>query len=208
MREPSIEAIAYAVARRYGLTMAQFKGHRRPLSIARPRQLAMYLCRSLTTASFPRIGQLFGGRDHSTVINACKAVRRRMAAEPNGEEAARVTELALLLVPHVERTEPAPDPFVAALVRAGVRAPDLLQQQTGQTTTTSGGVVRPATTAAPGTRALQPAADLAPDEGAEDRRADAPSSPMSPTRPVSSSAQGDLSKPVGAGASFGGSDAG
>src|SRR5947207_11321176 len=51
---------------------------RRPASIAFPRQVAMYLARELTKASLNEIGDAFGGRDHGTVLHACKLVKRRM----------------------------------------------------------------------------------------------------------------------------------
>jgi chromosomal replication initiator protein len=54
---------------------------RRPASIAFPRQVAMYLARELTKASLNEIGDAFGGRDHGTVLHACKLVKRRMPGE-------------------------------------------------------------------------------------------------------------------------------
>ena len=51
---------------------------RRPANIAFPRQIAMYLARELTKASLNEIGDAFGGRDHGTVLHACKLVKKRM----------------------------------------------------------------------------------------------------------------------------------
>jgi chromosomal replication initiator protein len=59
---------------------------RRPASIAMPRQIAMYLSRSLTKGSLMEIGEAFGGRDHGTVIHACKKVRARMDQEDGLKE--------------------------------------------------------------------------------------------------------------------------
>jgi chromosomal replication initiator protein len=56
---------------------------RRPASIAFPRQVAMYLARELTKASLNEIGDAFGGRDHGTVLHACKLVKRRMSEQDN-----------------------------------------------------------------------------------------------------------------------------
>ena len=56
---------------------------RRPASIAFPRQVAMYLARELTKASLNEIGDAFGGRDHGTVLHACKLVKRRMTEQDN-----------------------------------------------------------------------------------------------------------------------------
>ena len=47
---------------------------RRSINIARPRQIAMFLCKSLTSFSYPEIGRAFGGKDHSTVIHAVKKI--------------------------------------------------------------------------------------------------------------------------------------
>lgn len=56
---------------------------------ARPRQTAIYLASCLTTHSYVRIGQLFGGRHHSTVINAVRSTRRRLSNDPEIQEAVR-----------------------------------------------------------------------------------------------------------------------
>jgi chromosomal replication initiator protein len=70
----SVEAVQKAVAAYYSVRIADLKGKRRHRGISRPRMIAMYLCRQLTPASFPEIGMRFGGKDHSTVINACKRI--------------------------------------------------------------------------------------------------------------------------------------
>ena len=49
---------------------------RRSINIARPRQIAMYLCKALTSFSYPEIGKAFGGKDHSTVIHAVKKIEK------------------------------------------------------------------------------------------------------------------------------------
>lgn len=70
----SVEAVQKAVASHFSVKIADLKGPRRHQGIARPRMIAMYLSRQLTGASFPEIGMRFGGKDHSTVINACKRI--------------------------------------------------------------------------------------------------------------------------------------
>lgn len=70
----SVEAVQKAVANHFSVKIADLKGPRRHQGIARPRMIAMYLSRQLTGASFPEIGMRFGGKDHSTVINACKRI--------------------------------------------------------------------------------------------------------------------------------------
>jgi chromosomal replication initiator protein len=72
----SFDAIARAVCERFALRPAELRSRRRTQDVAIPRQLAMYLCRRMTTASYPRIGELFG-RDHSTVMHAALATERR-----------------------------------------------------------------------------------------------------------------------------------
>jgi len=70
----SIESIQDAVCRYFELKLAELKSHRKNKQLVWPRQIAMYLCRKHTDASFPEIGQKFGGRDHTTVIHAVKKV--------------------------------------------------------------------------------------------------------------------------------------
>jgi chromosomal replication initiator protein len=76
--------------------ISDLKGQRRHKGIARPRMIAMYLCRELTGASFPEIGLRFGGKDHSTVINACK--RMTSIQEEDPELRATITQLRAQLV--------------------------------------------------------------------------------------------------------------
>ncbi|MDX2225902.1 MAG: chromosomal replication initiator protein DnaA [Verrucomicrobiae bacterium] len=77
-RTVSIDLIQKRVAERFDIRVADMTSKRRPASIAFPRQVAMYLCRHLTPSSLTDIGENFGGRDHGTVIHACKLVRDRM----------------------------------------------------------------------------------------------------------------------------------
>ena len=69
-----IASIQKAVADYYNLTVEVLKGKKRSANIVYPRMVAMYLCRTLTDNSFPRIGLEFGARDHSTVINAVNRI--------------------------------------------------------------------------------------------------------------------------------------
>jgi chromosomal replication initiator protein len=77
-RTITIEAIQKTVSEFYKLRPNELRSKKRARSIALPRQIAMYLCRRYTEASFPVIGDSFGGRDHSTVIHAHQTVERRM----------------------------------------------------------------------------------------------------------------------------------
>ena len=70
----TIEAIQKEVSSYFGLKISDLRGAKRHKAVARPRQIAMFLSRKLTSSSFPEIGQRFGGKDHSTVIAACKKI--------------------------------------------------------------------------------------------------------------------------------------
>jgi chromosomal replication initiator protein len=74
----TIEQIQRRVAEHYDVRLADMTSKRRPANIAFPRQVAMYLARELTKASLNEIGDAFGGRDHGTVLHACKLVKRKM----------------------------------------------------------------------------------------------------------------------------------
>jgi len=80
-RSVSIEAIQKRVAEVFDLRPSDMTSKKRPASIARPRQVAMYLARRLTKASLQEIGAAFGGRDHGTVLHACSAVADRIASD-------------------------------------------------------------------------------------------------------------------------------
>jgi chromosomal replication initiator protein len=79
----TIEQIQRRVAEHFDVRIADMTSKRRPASIAFPRQVAMYLARELTKASLNEIGDAFGGRDHGTVLHACKLVKRRMGEQDN-----------------------------------------------------------------------------------------------------------------------------
>jgi chromosomal replication initiator protein len=70
----TIEVIQKEVAAYFAIKIGDLKSPKRHKAVARPRQIAMYLCRKLTQSSFPEIGQRFGGKDHSTVISACRKI--------------------------------------------------------------------------------------------------------------------------------------
>jgi chromosomal replication initiator protein len=77
----TIDVIIKRVADHFDLRVADILGRRRPDSIAFPRQVAMYLARTLTESSLSTIGEAFGGRDHGTVLHACRAVTDRMETD-------------------------------------------------------------------------------------------------------------------------------
>lgn len=78
----TVEAVQKAVASHFSVRIADLKGPRRHKGISRPRMIAMFLARELTGSSFPEIGLRFGGKDHSTVINACKRITALSDEDP------------------------------------------------------------------------------------------------------------------------------
>ena len=70
----TIEAIQQTVAQHYGFKVAELSSKSRKAKLVRARQVAIYLARELTKKSLPELGELFGGRDHATVIYACKKI--------------------------------------------------------------------------------------------------------------------------------------
>lgn len=81
-RSVSIEMIQKLVAEHFDIRLADMTSHRRPKAVAFPRQVAMYLSRKLTDRSLADIGEAFGGRDHGTVLHACRLVEERLQKEP------------------------------------------------------------------------------------------------------------------------------
>ena len=77
-RAITIESIQKAVCEFFNIRPNELRSKKRTRNVALPRQVAMYLCRRYTEASFPVIGDRFGGRDHSTVIHAAQVVERRL----------------------------------------------------------------------------------------------------------------------------------
>ncbi len=73
-RQVSVENIQKTVADFYKIKVADMYSKKRPTSIARPRQIAMYLAKEMTQKSLPEIGELFGGRDHTTVLHAVRKI--------------------------------------------------------------------------------------------------------------------------------------
>jgi chromosomal replication initiator protein len=77
----TIENIQKTVADYYKIRVTELLSERRSRSVARPRQLAMALAKELTSHSLPEIGEAFGGRDHTTVLHACRRIKELRGAE-------------------------------------------------------------------------------------------------------------------------------
>ncbi|MDD2447699.1 MAG: chromosomal replication initiator protein DnaA [Tissierellia bacterium] len=81
--EVTVDIIKEAVSKNFKIRMEDFTSRKRTRAIAHPRQIAMYLTRELTDLSLPKIGDEFGGRDHTTVIHACDKINKDMIKDEN-----------------------------------------------------------------------------------------------------------------------------
>ena len=77
----TIDRVQKGVAESYDIRLADMVSRKRPAAIAFPRQIAMYLARELTGLSYQELGSAFGGRDHGTIMHACRAIERRMGLD-------------------------------------------------------------------------------------------------------------------------------
>lgn len=94
-RRVTIDDIQRRVAEHFNVKMTDMVSARRARAIARPRQVAMYLAKTLTTRSLPEIGRKFGGRDHTTVIHAIRTVEKLCREDQTLAEDVTVLEKAL-----------------------------------------------------------------------------------------------------------------
>lgn len=91
----SIDLIQKKVAEHFDIRLADMTSKRRPENIAFPRQVAMYLARQMTESSLNTIGEAFGGRDHGTVLHACRLVKDRMEVDSNVRQVVHYIEKQL-----------------------------------------------------------------------------------------------------------------
>ena len=92
----NIEVIQKRVAEHYDIRLADMTSKRRPENIAFPRQVAMFLSRQMTESSLSAIGEAFGGRDHGTVLHACRLVKDRMEVDANVRQVVSYLEKQLM----------------------------------------------------------------------------------------------------------------
>jgi len=90
-KEITVSLIKDVVGRHYDLKKEDFNSKRRNRSISFPRQVAMYLSREMTDLSLPKIGEQYGGRDHTTVIHACDKISKTIIA--NNEEKIKIQRI-------------------------------------------------------------------------------------------------------------------
>src|SRR5277367_5140414 len=91
----SVEVIQKKVAEHFDIRLADMTSKRRPENIAFPRQIAMYLTRQMTESSLSTIGEAYGGRDHGTVLHACRLVKDRMEVDANVRQVVHYLEKQL-----------------------------------------------------------------------------------------------------------------
>lgn len=94
-RQISVENIQKTVADYYKIKVADMHSKKRPANIARPRQIAMYLAKELTQKSLPEIGEMFGGRDHTTVLHAVRKITAERTNDPDMNQQLHVLEQTL-----------------------------------------------------------------------------------------------------------------
>jgi len=92
----NIDFIQKRVAEHFDIRLADMTSKRRPENIAFPRQIAMFLSRQMTESSLNTIGEAFGGRDHGTVLHACRLVKDRMEVDAQVRQAVHYLEKQLL----------------------------------------------------------------------------------------------------------------
>ena len=88
-RRRSVEEIQQRICDAFGLSMDELLSTSRAAPVAWPRQVAMYLARVLTDQTLPAIGRAFGGRNHTTVIHACRRTAKRIAADREAYDTVR-----------------------------------------------------------------------------------------------------------------------
>lgn len=93
----SIDSIQKMVSDHFKIKINEIKSPRRMKSLVIPRQIAMYLCKKHANASFPEIGEKFGGKDHTTVMYACKKVETDLSKQPKLKEDIAFLEKRLLI---------------------------------------------------------------------------------------------------------------
>jgi chromosomal replication initiator protein len=92
----TVSAVQTLVAEAFGLSPAELVSSSRTARLAWPRQVAMYLAREHTSETLPSLGRQFGGRDHSTVLHACRRAAKRIGEDPDSYEIVRALTTTLL----------------------------------------------------------------------------------------------------------------
>ncbi|MGN6543937.1 MAG: helix-turn-helix domain-containing protein, partial [Aureliella sp.] len=104
LQPPDINSIAKAVARRFRIKLPELRGATRVARVVRARGLVILLARRLTSASLQAIGEYFGGRDHSTILHACRKFEETLPGDPELSQALSELEHELTLAVPAERS--------------------------------------------------------------------------------------------------------
>ena len=80
-RQVDIPLIKNTVCARYNINVQEIDSSKRTKALTVPRQIAMYLCREMTSTSLPKIGENFGKRDHTTVMHACEKISKQIETD-------------------------------------------------------------------------------------------------------------------------------
>lgn len=83
MKAPTLEVVKKAAMRVFGVSKSELESPSKAQNLVYPRQIAMYLCRDMTTKSYPQIGNAFGGRDHATIIHAVRKIAKLLGTHPD-----------------------------------------------------------------------------------------------------------------------------
>ena len=93
----TVDKIQNVVSNYFNIPLSDMLSQRRSRPLARPRQIAMFLAKKLTSRSLPEIGRMFGGRDHTTVMHAIKKIQELCNADPSFAEHIKVLKKTLEL---------------------------------------------------------------------------------------------------------------
>lgn len=95
-RDVTIDMIQKTVAEHFRIKISDLKSSKRLKTIIIPRQIAIYLCRELTSTSYPEIGERFGGKDHSTIIHSVRKIEREMSSSAETKETVELLRRKLI----------------------------------------------------------------------------------------------------------------
>jgi chromosomal replication initiator protein len=85
-RKVTPKIVKDTVCNHFNISLADMESAKRSTNLSYPRQIAMYLCRDMTTLSLPKIGEAFGHRDHTTVLHACNKITKELSSNTNLKE--------------------------------------------------------------------------------------------------------------------------
>ncbi len=96
VKKSTVESIQQVVAQYYQIDLEELKSHRRLKTLAYPRQVAMYLCKKHLRLSFPEVGHRFGGKDHTTVMHACRKIEALLKVDSHLQNDISILEKTII----------------------------------------------------------------------------------------------------------------